>query len=95
MSAQASIRARILGCSSNRNRRQTVGIVAASIMMIAPSAAWGEGRIQLRNSYFRACAVSRAFQSWSRVLSQGQRTSRGGRPPTPASEAGASGEFLE
>jgi hypothetical protein len=39
MSAQASIRARILGCSSNRNRRQTVGIVAASIMMIAPSAA--------------------------------------------------------
>jgi hypothetical protein len=41
MSAQASIRARILGCSSNRNRRQTVGIVA-SIMMIALSAAWGE-----------------------------------------------------
>jgi hypothetical protein len=37
MSAQASIRARILGCSSNWNRRQTVGIVAVSITMIIHS----------------------------------------------------------
>jgi DNA-directed RNA polymerase subunit E'/Rpb7 len=50
MSAQASIRARILGCSSKRNRRQTIGITA-SIMMEVLSAARGEGRIQLRNSY--------------------------------------------
>jgi hypothetical protein len=50
MSAQASIRARILGCSSNQNRRQIVGI-AASTMMEVLSAAPREGRIQLRNSY--------------------------------------------
>ena len=56
MSAQASIRARILGCSSNRNRREPLGIVITSIMMIALSAACGEGRSQLRNSFHHPSA---------------------------------------
>jgi hypothetical protein len=50
---------------------------------------------QLRNSYYtRAYAVACAFRSWPRALTRGQRTGHGGRPPTPAPEAGASGEFL-